>query len=110
MGQYHAVYNEHRREKFCMGGAKLLEQCDGLTALAFLYLLSNSNGRGGGDIARPESLEAVKLEGSWLNCRVVVQGDYAEKEDKCFLADTKGYRDITDLLMEVIQANGGSDA
>jgi hypothetical protein len=106
MGQYHAVYNAHRKEKFCMGGAKLLEQCDGLTAIAFLYLLTNSNGRGRGDIMVPDSDPELKaLQGAWLNCRIVVQGDYAETGDSCYIveSDREYYTDISSTLMRLAE-------
>jgi hypothetical protein len=82
MGQYHMVFNVTKKQflhphKFGEG-LKLLEfgcsGCGTMTALA--VLLSNSNGRGGGDLRSDDP-----LIGSWAGDRIVVCGDYAESGD-----------------------------
>lgn len=51
MGQYHTIYNLDKKESLSIGGAKLLEMLfNQANHAALLLLLSNSNGRGGGDI------------------------------------------------------------
>lgn len=54
MGQYHSVYNLDKKERFQLTGAKLWEQAHApLHAMGLNVLLSNSNGRGGGDLCNP---------------------------------------------------------
>lgn len=51
MGQYHSVYNRTKKEYYTLGGAKLWEKAHNVIAsMGLLVLLSNSNGRGGGDL------------------------------------------------------------
>ena len=81
MGQYYKVVNLDRKEFLNTytfnDGAKLLEfGCSGegtMTALA--VLLSDGNGRGGGDLHSEN-----KIIGSWAGDRIVVAGDYADEE------------------------------
>jgi hypothetical protein len=82
MGQYYYVVNIDKKEflhphKFG-DGLKLLEfgcSRDGtLTALAIL--LSQGNGRGGGDLNADDD-----LIGSWAGDRIVIAGDYADGGD-----------------------------
>ena len=80
MGQYYVVINLDKQEflktyKF-NDGAKLLEfgcSADGtMTALA--VLLSDGNGRGGGDLHSEDP-----IIGSWSGDRIVIAGDYADE-------------------------------
>lgn len=99
MGQYHKVYNIDKREFIHAhridNGLKLLEQCGPgdtpTTSDAVWLLLSNSNGRGGGDAPKHP------MVGRWAGDRLVVQGDYAEDSDTAYLsdADLAGYADIS---------------
>ncbi len=119
MGQYHRIINVTKLETFTIGGAKLVEKVSEATAAAFLLLLSNSNGRGGGDFTverrysrkqdmyydlnKKEQLQqdAIHyLQGRWVGDRLVVQGDYAKESDECFVTDKEksSLVDITDKL------------
>lgn len=97
MGQYHEVYNIDKKERIHAhridNGLKLMEQVgfEKSTASALFLLLANSNGRGGGD-AKPHP-----MIGRWAGDRIVVQGDYADSDDKGFVAeeDQEGYVDIS---------------
>jgi len=104
MGQYHQPYNIDKKQ-FIHGhridnGLKLMEQVgfDKSTSTALWLLLSNSNGRGGGD-ARPHP-----LIGSWAGDRIIVQGDYAEPKDPGFVHpnDLDGFEDISDQVMDML--------
>ncbi len=68
MGQYHTIYNKTKKEYFTIGGAKLIEKAyTPECALALMLLLSNSNGRGGGDVyverKYDEDLKPLPLKG-----------------------------------------------
>jgi hypothetical protein len=97
MGQYHKVYNIDKREFIHAhdidNGLKLLEQCgpsdQATTSDAVWLLLANSNGRGGGDAKKHPMI------GRWAGDRLVVQGDYAEPGDLSFVADTRGFTNIS---------------
>ena len=97
MGQYHKLYNLDKKEVVCghgIGcGVKLLEQVGfpKSTSTALFLLVSNSNGRGGGDA------EGHPLIGSWAGDRIVLQGDYAEEGDRALIpdADLRAFRDIS---------------
>src|SRR3990167_9535843 len=120
MGQYHTIYNRTKNEFFSIGGAKLLEKSfDPLCSTALMVLLCNSNGRGGGDISiqreytkdfKPKPLkghnakiqEALeKVQGRWSGDSIVIQGDYAEKDDPAYVDPEKieSAKDITPLLL-----------
>ena len=81
MGQYYKIVNLDKQEFLNAytfnDGAKLLEfGCSGegtMTALA--VLLSDGNGRGGGDLHSDDP-----IIGSWAGDRIVVTGDYADEE------------------------------
>jgi len=81
MGQYYKIVNLDKKEFLNTytfnDGAKLLEigcSSEGtLTALAIL--LADGNGRGGGDLHSDNP-----IIGSWAGDRVVVAGDYADKQ------------------------------
>ena len=80
MGQQQKVVNLDKQEFLNTytfnDGAKLLEfGCSGegtMTALA--VLLSDGNGRGGGDLHSDDS-----IIGSWAGDRIVIAGDYADE-------------------------------
>jgi hypothetical protein len=81
MGQYYVLANLDKQEFLNTytfnDGAKLLEfGCSGegtMTALA--VLLSDGNGRGGGDLHSDDP-----IIGSWAGDRIVIAGDYADEE------------------------------
>lgn len=125
MGQYHTIYNRTKKEYFSIGGAKLCEKGgDALFCTALLVLLSNSNGRGGGDIIvqreytkdfKPKKLTGKKrllqealdeISGRWAGDSIVLQGDYAEKADPAFISEEeeKEYTSITNLVLEGMEA------
>lgn len=117
MGQYHSIYNKTKKEYFNFGNAKLWEHVGGATSAAFLLLLCNSNGRGGGDfyVQKDYNIDTGKykklspklakqdkaineLQGSWIGDVVVVQGDYAKPSDKGFIENFEGFKNITKQL------------
>jgi hypothetical protein len=107
MGQYHKVYNVDKQEMInahgINNGLKLVEQVghDLSTSTALFLLLANSNGRGGGDVREHE------LVGSWAGDRVVVQGDYAEPNDKGFISNEqieRYYRDISNDVFNMLRS------
>lgn len=62
MGQYHGIYNKTKKEYYSLGGAKLWEKAYNASAsMGLLVLLSNSNGRGGGDLNNPIHEDRVKF-------------------------------------------------
>ena len=81
MGQYYKIVNLTKKEYLkphAFGdGLKLLEfgsgGCGTMCALAIL--LSDGNGRGGGDLHTKRN---EKLIGSWAGDKIVVTGDYAD--------------------------------
>lgn len=109
MGQYHRIYNPKKKEMMAIGGAKLWEQSHSATAAALLLVLCNSNGRGGGDFVASrqdyksptvqEQLDQAiitEVQGRWAGDPIVVQGDYADKDDPGFI-DPKEFEDYTDI-------------
>lgn len=111
MGQYHGAYNLTKKEYIgphaLCSGAKLMEwgMGDGYMGMALALLLSNSNGRGGGDLYIEqefdnETCDSIPLtgykaelqgmidaiSGRWAGDKIVVQGDYAEKGDPGFIS------------------------
>lgn len=103
MGQYHELYNIDKKQKVCghgLGcGIKLMEQIGfpESTSTALWLLVSNSNGRGGGDANNHP------LIGSWAGDRIVLQGDYAEDGDQAFIEDTDEYQDISSSVKAMLQ-------
>jgi hypothetical protein len=101
MGQYHRVYNLDKKEMVSGrglegGGVKLLEQVGFLksTADAVFLLISNSNGRGGGDA------DEHPMVGRWAGDRIVLQGDYADPGDPGFVTpEQRG--EFTDVSSQV---------
>lgn len=86
MGQYYIICNISKAQfldphKFG-DGLKLLEfgYSSHGTLLGLAILLADGNGRGGGDLAT-----AKPIVGSWAGDRIVVAGDYADKDQ--FLPD-----------------------
>ena len=81
MGQYYYVVNLDKKQYLHPhrfgDGLKLMEfgQSSGGTLLALATLLSNGNGRGGGDINSEDS-----LVGSWAGDKIVIAGDYADAD------------------------------
>lgn len=129
MGQYHRVYNLDKKETMSThklgDGAKLLEWgLGGLYTAGIALLLSNSNGRGGGDLyvgygedlktndgngnytLTPKGAEIqarIKaISGRWAGDRIVVQGDYAEAGDPAYILDTEDYTDISQLVVDAL--------
>jgi hypothetical protein len=104
MGQYHKLYNIDKKEYVhahrldC--GLKLMEQCGfkKSTATALWLMLASSNGRGGGDATEHP------LVGSWAGDRIVIQGDYAEPEDKAYLSAEvlKDFKDISAQVKDML--------
>jgi hypothetical protein len=127
MGQYHIIYNKTKKEYFSIGGAKLLEKSfDPICSTALMLLLANSNGRGGGDInieyeytkdfkkkplagkilAKQQALDLIA--GRWAGDKIVIQGDYATKEDPAFISDNSA-KDYTNITREVLTALAVND-
>lgn len=112
MGQYHMVYNKTKHEFFhphkIDNGLKLLEQIGFMqsSSTALFLLVSNSNGRGGGDINRFVNPDAEDVIGRWAGDEIVVQGDYAEPSDPGYvdhrdddeLPLVEVYTDISDMV------------
>lgn len=104
MGQYHKVYNIDKKQFIhphkIDNGLKLVEQIGHLrsTSTALFLLLSNSNGRGGGDVLKHDFI------GKWAGDRVVIQGDYAEDCDNGFINndDIESYSDISDMVNQML--------
>ena len=110
MGQYHRICNMDRHEYLDPSGfgegPKLMEfgqsASGSMTALA--VLLSEQNGRGGGD-----AHEAPKeVAGRWAGDRICIIGDYFKREtdavggvDNPWLDDSapEPWTDITDMLV-----------
>ena len=102
MGQYHTLYNVDKKQKVDgLSGYKLLEQIGypKSTATALFLLVSNSNGRGGGDV------EDHPLVGSWAGDRIVVQGDYAEEGDQGYIDYIDDYKDITKQVLDLLNVS-----
>lgn len=82
MGQYYKILNLDKRQYIhphrFRDGMKLLEfgssACGTMCGLA--VLLAEGNGRGGGDLPGGHP-----IIGSWARCRIVVAGDYADREE-----------------------------
>lgn len=80
MGQYYLIVNIDKRQylkpHYFGDGAKLMEfgmSSSGVLA-ALAVLLSDGNGRGGGDLASTHP-----IIGTWAGDRVVITGDYADE-------------------------------
>lgn len=107
MGQYYLTVNIDKEQylyphKFGEG-LKLMEfGNDGggiLTALA--VLLSDGNGRGGGDLNTTELTDPDKLVGSWAGDRIVVAGDYADNGNFTGTDDTNLYQKAEDTYEDI---------
>jgi len=85
MGQYYLVMNLSRKEyidPYAFGdGRKLFEiSMSGMgTMTALAVLLTNSNGRGGGDFYQDDP---EKIIGSWAEDKIVISGDYHDEDDE----------------------------
>jgi hypothetical protein len=86
VGQYYVIANLDKNEfidPYAFGnGVKLMEfamdSSSTMTALAIL--LASSNGQGGGDLHLPHDSSFAGLPGRWAGDRIVVAGDYDERE------------------------------
>lgn len=115
MGQYHTICNKTKKEKLNAhaldNGLKLCEQTgwDGSTSTILMCLLSNSNGRGGGDFSGEE---VYKHNGRWAGDEIVVQGDYAEVGDPAYISEEElaTYTDISSELAGVQRELSGEDS
>jgi hypothetical protein len=112
MGQYYKIVNVKKREYLnphMFGeGLKLLEfgMSAGGTLTALAVLLSNGNGRGGGDLHSENP-----IVGSWAGDPIVVAGDYgdegkflpADKQDTTLytVAEEEG-KDISHLVLDAL--------
>jgi len=96
MGQYYLIVNLDKQEYLYPhtfnDGSKLMEfgQSAGGILLALTVLLSDGNGRGGGDIESENP-----LVGSWAGDRIVITGDYADGLK--FLPENVDKRDLQDI-------------
>ena len=108
MGQYHKIYNKTKKEFIdptkVNNNLKLFSQMSwvGGTPNLLMLLLSNSNGRGGGDMKSEACLE---ISGRWAGDEIVVQGDYAEADDAGFISEEEisEYTDIAESLLAAQQ-------
>jgi len=109
MGQYYLAANLDKREHVSAwtlhAGAKLMEiacSAEGVAG-ALAILLSDGNGRGGGDL---RSTNAVV--GSWAGDRVVLVGDYADPRDLPGVGPVNLYQyaaeHFTDISLDVASA------
>lgn len=83
MGQYYKVVNIDKKQYLhphkLGDGLKLMEfgaSAEG-TMMALAVLLSDGNGRGGGDLRSRDP-----IVGSWAGDRIVIAGDYADRSWK----------------------------
>ena len=105
MGQYHEVYNLDKKERIYPhaidNGLKLYEQVGhiGSTSTALFALLANSNGRGGGDFPQHPMI------GRWAGDRILVQGDYAKKDDSGYVNPDvlEGFKDISEQVVDMLK-------
>ena len=132
MGQYYKVVNITKKEFISPwtfdDGAKLVEfgaSGEG-TMFALAALLSDGNGRGGGDIMSDNNNDN-SLIGSWAGDKIVISGDYADdnfltREEKRALKKSVGkdnvnlyhavhlqelgFIDISDKIIENIKRAG----
>jgi hypothetical protein len=106
-----------------------------LCSMGLNVLLCNSNGRGGGDLCNPihkdfdkntysrwsntlqKKVKETKLAyqaiesslaliaGRWSGCRIVIQGDYAERKDPAYLSKNRlaDFKDITPLVIDAFE-------
>jgi len=112
MGQYYKIVNVKKREylnpHMFNEGMKLMEfgMSAGGTLTALAVLLSNGNGRGGGDLASTN-----EIVGSWAGDPIVIAGDYgdegkflpADKQDTTLytVAEEEG-KDISHLVLDAL--------
>lgn len=82
MGQYYKIVNLDKKQYLHPhnfgDGLKLMEfgSSGGGTMLGLAILLSDGNGRGGGDLHSSKD-----LTGSWAGDRIVIVGDYADYDE-----------------------------
>lgn len=86
MGQYYVIASLDQKEfidpRAFGSGVKLMEfSMDGSSVMTGLaVLLASSNGQGGGDLHLPADSEWDDIPGRWTGQRIVVAGDYDERE------------------------------
>jgi len=110
MGQYYYPVNLDRKQfihphKFSDGLKLTAFGASGEgTMFALAVLLSDGNGRGGGDVPSYN-----KLIGSWAGDRIVIAGDYADKGKFIERTDTnlhcladEEYQDISQEIIQVL--------
>lgn len=131
MGQYHSIYNKTKKEMLTPHsfgcGTKLLEFTSSYALMSGLaVLLANSNGRGGGDLNPPfrmspktykilpnkgadlkKEMAIAAISGRWAGDEIVIQGDYAEKNDKAFIPENElaEYTDISEIVLKGISTD-----
>lgn len=126
MGQYYYTVNITKKQYLNPHrfgeGLKLLEFCSGRygTLAGLAILLTDGNGRGGGDLHRPgpdqnlPKLGALMLEvvGSWAGDRIVVAGDYGDegrftrhKKASLYQVAKASYEDISYKVMACLCAD-----
>ena len=83
MGQYFKIVNLDKKQflnPHAFGnGLKLCEFGASVTMMGLAALLSDGNGRGGGDLHVPEDNPFAGMVGSWAGDRIVITGDYADE-------------------------------
>lgn len=114
MGQYHIIVNLDKKEYLYPhvfgDGLKLIEfGCSGQGTLTGLtLLLSDSNGRGGGDFG---PLDDNNIIGSWAKNRVVITGDYGDpyiessadySENNLYSVANDSYTDISEKVVRLM--------
>lgn len=106
MGQYHKLYNLDKKEYVHAhridNGLKLLEQVgfEKSTSTALFLLVTNSNGRGGGDA------DYHPMIGRWAGDRILVQGDYAMPSDPAYVPEEEldSFTDISPSVKDMLDA------
>lgn len=110
MGQYHTLYNKTKKEFIephnIDNGMKLLEQIGwaGSTSSVLMLLISNSNGRGGGDLNH-DNPALNSVIGSWAGDSIVLQGDYVCENDPAYISEEEiaTYTDISTAVNVLIK-------
>jgi len=109
MGQYYKVVNITKKEvlnpHMFGNGAKLTEFTSaGLSTMQGLgILLSDGNGRGGGDLDSENP-----IVGSWAGDQIVIAGDYADKgkfvkdETVNLYTESESYKDVSFDVIEAL--------
>ena len=117
MGQYHLTCNLDKREYLhphkLGDGLKLMEfGCSAMgTMTALAVLLSEQNGRGGGDLHADDALSRIYI-GRWAGDRIAIIGDYWEPDDPIagktttpwddLEADESQWVDVSQIMIRVL--------